>query len=387
MNFSRVLVAGSMILCFALTAHSKEWYQLYEEGKKAIEKNNCVEGIKDINEALRKNPKPDLKARPYGTITLEYIPHFYLAKCALDRGDFAAAEMYLSEAQKADMYSSSKASEFRAMKKSVEDKIAQSKLKPSGSQQASNQQGSTTTTKPGQQQQQQQTVTQPTQADLQRQKEAAQAVYVNRTLQEARSAIQAGNYDEARRAANNVLSLDRENRDAQKILAQISTKETAEDESKAKQGKLDAARRALTRGEITTAESMILQLKSEYPGDSKVQALAQEIQNKKAAQMQTMKEADSRAMLERQVVRAYYEGKYEAVVQLADLAIEQHANSWRLYFFEGCAQAALGLMDESQRDIRLNQARQSFRKAREIVGDISQPQQISPKIWDVYKSS
>ena len=146
-------------------------------------------------------------------------------------------------------------------------------------------------------------------------------------------------------------------------------------------------RRALARGDFASAESMIVQLRSEFPGDRSIESIAQDIQNKKQAQMQSMKETDARAMYERQVITAYYEGKYQAVVELAEMALSQHSNSWRLYFYKGCAHAALGLMNEAERDSRLGQARESFRKARGVVGDVSQPPQISPKIWDVYKSS
>ena len=143
MRLHNVLAAAVITLVFCQLAHSKEWYQFYEDGKKAVEKNNCAEGTKALKEAIQKNPKADLKARPYGTIPWEYIPHFYLAKCAVQSGDYAAAEMYIEEAKKIDMYSSSKGAEFRTMVKTVQDNL---KSRPGGNQIAQNQNQNTNPT-------------------------------------------------------------------------------------------------------------------------------------------------------------------------------------------------------------------------------------------------
>src|SRR5262245_17204608 len=117
------LVIVAVILVYSPYAFAKEWYEFYEDGKKAIEKGNCAQGEKDIKEATRKKPGADLKARPYGTMTQEYIPYFYLAKCAVQREDYSAADLYLGELKRIDMAQSSKAGEYRTIVKTVEDKM------------------------------------------------------------------------------------------------------------------------------------------------------------------------------------------------------------------------------------------------------------------------
>ena len=112
------LVIAAIILLYSPLAFSKEWYEFYEDGKKAVDKGNCAQGEKDIKEASGKMPRADLKARPYGTMTQEYIPYFYLAKCAVERGDYSAADLYFGELKRVDMAQSSKAGEYRTM---VED--------------------------------------------------------------------------------------------------------------------------------------------------------------------------------------------------------------------------------------------------------------------------
>ncbi len=390
MRIRIILIAVAVMFAFCPLAFSKEWYQLYEDGKKAIDKNNCAEGEKDIKEALRKNPRSDLKARPYGTITREYIPHFYLAKCAVEKGDYAAADLYLGEAKKVDMYQSSKAAEFRTMVKTVEDKI---KLVKGGGQTPALPPGTTTGTPTG-------TPTTgtntgapttgtqpPIQGGTTTNIQSAQQVAINRALDNARSAYASGDYEEARSEANRVLMLDRNNREANRILTQISSKESAELSARAKQQKIEEVRRAMNRGDLTIAESTILQLRSEYPSDRTIESLATEIQQRRLAQMQSMTDANKRKESERQVVRAYFEGKYLAVVELADTYLPQHPGSWRLHFYKGCALAAMGYLDDKTKESQLSRAREAFRKARVANGQISRPVQISPKIWEIYKDS
>ncbi len=385
MRLHNLLAAAVITLVFCQLAYSKEWYQFYEDGKKAVEKNNCAEGTKALKEAIQKNPKADLKARPYGTIPWEYIPHFYLAKCAVQSGDYAAAEMYIEEAKKIDMFSSSKATEFRTMVKTVQDNL---KSRPTGNQIAQNQNQNTNpnpnppVTQPN--------ITKPpvtTNPSVAPNAEATKLAAINRTLDEAQSAYASGDYDEARNAANRVLMLDRNNREANRLLSQISSKEGAELASQAKKQKIDEVRRAMNRGDLSVAESSIIQLRSEYPGDRTIESLANEIQQKRSSQMQSMGEAAKRKDNERQVIRAYFEGKYVAAEQFADTYLSEYPNSWRLHFYKGCALAAQGLTDQNNKESRLALARAAFRKARQSGGDIKQPPEVSPKIWDIYRNS
>jgi tetratricopeptide (TPR) repeat protein len=393
------LVIVAIILVYTPLAFSKEWYEFYEDGKKAIDKGNCAQGEKDMKEAARKKSGADLKARPYGTMTQEYIPYFYLAKCAVDRGDYSAADLYLGELKRIDMSQSSKAGEYRTMAKTVEEKM---KIVKSGSQTPSSTGTKTptgtptgTTTTP--------TTTTPTTTttnntgtsntgtkppDINTQNiQSTQQSVMNRALENARNAYESGNYDQARDEANRVLMLDRNNKEANRLLSQISSRENAEIASRAKQQRIDEARKAMNRGEIMTAESIVVQLRAEYPTDRTLESLANEIQKKKLAQLQNQNEEETQSKIERQVVRSYFEGRYEGVIQLAEIGLAQHPDSWRLLFFKGCAHAALGFLDNKSKDSQLSQAKESFRKARAANGQISKPVQISPKIWDIYKDS
>jgi hypothetical protein len=394
------LVIVAVILVYSQYAFAKEWYEFYEDGRKAVEKGNCAQGEKDLKEATRKKPGADLKARAYGTMTQEYIPYFYLAKCAVDKGDFSAADLYLGELRRIDMAQSSKAPEYRTMVKVVEEKIRIARnggqttgpttsgtKTPTGNTGTTTPTGSTTTpttttnntgtsnsgTKP---------------PDINTQNiESTQQSIINRALDNARNAYASGDYDRARDEANRVLILDRSNKEANRLLSQISSRENADLASKAKQQKIDEARRAMNRGDVSTAESIVIQLRAEYPTDRTLESLSNEIQKKKIAQAQGESDAETFSKLEKQVVRAYFEGKYQTVIELAEIGIGQRPNSWRLLFFKGCAHAALGLLDDKSKDTQLTQAKESFRKARSANGQISKPNQISPKIWDIYKDS
>jgi tetratricopeptide (TPR) repeat protein len=390
MRILNYVVATIIILVFCQIGYSKEWYQHYEDGKKAVEKGNCAEGIKSLKEAIQRNPRADLKARPYGTITWEYIPYFYLAKCAAQGGDYAAADMYVAESKKVDMYSSSKAGEFRTLVKTVEDKLRQ---RPGGTQIAQNpnqNQNTNTNTNPPIKQPTTQTPTgtkPPVTTTPSQNSEAIKLARINETLDEARSAFASGDFEEARSAANRVLMMDRNNREANKLLSQISSRENEALASQAKKQKIDEVRRAMNRGDLSVAESGIIQLRAEFPTDRTIEALANEIKEKRSAQMQTMNQATKRKENERQVIQAYFEGKYVAAEQFADTYLTEYPNSWRLHFYKGCALAAQGLTDAKSKESRLTKARAAFRKARENGGDIKQPAEISPKIWDIYRNS
>jgi hypothetical protein len=388
------LVIVAIILVYTPLAFSKEWYEFYEDGKKAIDKGNCVQGEKDMKEAARKKSGADLKARPYGTMTQEYIPYFYLAKCAVDRGDYSAADLYLGELKRIDMSQSSKAGEYRKMAKTVEEKM---KIVKSGSQTPSSTgtktptgtpTGTTTTptTTTTNNTGTSNTETKPPDINTQNIQSTQQSV-INRALENARNALASENYDQARDEANRVLMLDRNNKEANRLLSQISSRENTEIASRAKQQRIDEARKAMNRGEIMTAESIVVQLRAEYPTDRTLESLANEIQKKKLAQLQNQNEEETQSKIERQVVRSYFEGRYEGVIQLAEIGLAQHPDSWRLLFFKGCAHAALGFLDNKSKDSQLSQAKESFRKARAANGQISKPVQISPKIWDIYKDS
>jgi hypothetical protein len=391
------LVIVAIILVYSPRAFAKEWYEFYEDGKKAIDKGNCAQGEKDIKEATRKKSGADLKARPYGTMTQEYIPYFYLAKCAVQREDYSAADLYLGELRRIDMSQSEKASEYRTMVKTVEDKMkivrsgqtpgSNSGTKPpTGTPTGTPTTGSTTTPTTTTTNNTGTSGTRPPDINTQNIESTQQSI-INRALDNARSAYDSGNYDRARDEANRVLILDRSNKEANRLLSQISSRENAEAASKAKQQKIDDVRRAMNRGDLLAAETMVSQLRAEYPTDRNLESLASDIQKKKLAQMQGQSEAETFSKLEKQVVRTYFEGDYQTVIKLAEIGISQHPDSWRLLFFKGCAHAALGLLDDKSKDSQLTQAKESFRKARSANAQISKPNQISPKIWDIYKDS
>ena len=128
MKIRRLWICGVLYVLLAVApAFAAEWYQSYEKGYKAAEKGKCAEAIPLLKESIGKQPTPNLKARPYGVISWEYIPHFYLAKCSIDANDFAGAKTYLDQAMQVDMYSSAKSADFRKMQKTVETNLGGSK--------------------------------------------------------------------------------------------------------------------------------------------------------------------------------------------------------------------------------------------------------------------
>lgn len=385
MNLSTKICSVLILLILAIPVFGAEWYQDYEKGQKAIDKGKCAEGVPYMLEALRKNPKPDLKARPYGMQLWEYIPHYYLTKCAVEQEDFASATAYMKAAEEGNIYGSSKAAKFRQLKQIIQQKSGQQKTPV------------VVTTPPKEPAQQIPPpvekkptkippVTEPAPTPGP-DPELVKRNLISRILLEARDALNAGNYEEAKSAATRVLGMDANNAEALRILSQITQRAEADRENERKQAKINEIRKAYRNGDLITAENLILQFQQEFPGDRSVASILQDIRKRKEAELKNLTQEDSKKFHEKQVLLAYFTGNYEAVLQLASQGLSDNPQSWRLYFYQGCAEAALGLLQTQTSEERMSRARQSFRKAKELAGTISIPPQISPKIVQIYRSS
>ncbi|HSE41670.1 MAG TPA: substrate-binding domain-containing protein [Acidobacteriota bacterium] len=113
------LVSLTIFLLTVTSAFGSQWYEDYEKGRGKVKKGDCAEGEKLLLTALQKNPKPDVRSRPYGTITLEYIPHFYLAQCAFEKGEMVRASEYLKQASQYGIETSTQAKDFNELKQKV----------------------------------------------------------------------------------------------------------------------------------------------------------------------------------------------------------------------------------------------------------------------------
>src|SRR5687767_517970 len=91
-----VLVALSLI---SVPAFSLEWHKAYERGRDRIKAGDCSQGRALMEEALRGNPRADLRTPTYGTMVIEYFPQYYLAVCAVESGKVSEAQKYLKEAE------------------------------------------------------------------------------------------------------------------------------------------------------------------------------------------------------------------------------------------------------------------------------------------------
>jgi len=378
-----------ILLSLALPVFASEWYQDYEKGQKAIEKGKCDEGVPLMLEALKKNPKPDLKARPYGMQLWEYIPHFYLTKCAVARGDFAAASAYMKAAEDGNVSSSSKASQFRQLKQTIQQNTQK---KPVVITQPKQQTEPPVEKPPAQNPIEKKPVVKPSvepppSAPSAPDPEEVKRSMVARILREAKDALNTGNFDEAKNAANRVLGMDPDNSEAKRLLTQIAQRQDVDDSAQRKAVKIAEIRRTYKSGDLAAAENLILQFQKEFPTDPAIASVLEEIRKRKETELKTLSLEEAKKFQEKQVLLAYFTGNYEAVLQLAEQGLTTHPQSWRLYFYQGCAEAALGLLEGPRSDERITRAKQSFRKAKALAGNISLPPQISPKIIEIYRSS
>ncbi len=382
LSWYRFLILSATILV-AVPAFSLEWYKAYQKGQDKIKKGDCAEGQSLIMEALKGNPRSDLRAPTYGTFSIEYIPHFYLAQCAFQTGRFSDAQKYLKEAESARVATSSKAKEYAALKAGIDAALLKEKalktivtVPPPVVEKPVEQ-------KPPPPVIEEKKPPPPPIQDVKRDNSLA----IKTNVREARSALDQGRYSDARVAANRVLEMEPANVEARNVLNEIAKRQAAEFQAQEMQQKLRDAEKALRNGDLASAENQILALKIQYPSDASVRSLLNQIQKEKDSRLRDLKDEEYRRGIEKEVIVAYYRGAYDEAIRLAQQGLPRMPQSWRLHFFTGCSYAALSILAERGNEDHLRMARESFRRVRSLSGDISVPPHISPKILEIYRAS
>lgn len=388
---ARLIWVISVFCALSPYVFAMEWYESYDRGKNFVEKGKCAEALPLLLDAIKKQPNDDLQARPYGAFVIEYIPHYYLAKCAVESGDLKAAQQYIRDGDSHGVGSSKKAADYVAVKRSLQDKLSQQASNTTKTNPPTNQnQNTTTTTNPPTN-----TTTGPTPAELEaqrrQQEEARRQTQIKSGISDARSALNANRFEDARASARQVLALDPGNATAQAILNDIDKRvadqqQAQQQAQQAKQDKLGKVRQAMNSGDLITAENEAMEMKRDYPSDRDVARMLDEIRKRKNDQL-TAQQEDGMKLAEKQVMIAYFTGKYQTVVDLVKLNESKYQKSWRLPFYQGCALASLSLLDADGKESRQTQAKESFRKAKQIAGQIPENPYISPKIWELFRSS
>jgi tetratricopeptide (TPR) repeat protein len=377
------------VLLITVPAFSLEWHKAYERGRDRIKSGNCSEGQALMQEALRGNSKADPRTPTYGTMVIEYFPQYYLAICAVEAGRLQEAQRYLKESEGSRIKSSKLAGEYQNLKAKL-DGLVQQQQKTANA----------TETKPPAQQQkpppQQVTQQKPPPPPPQEKKIEPRTVEpvvrddtaaINSAYRDAREAFRAGRYEDARSAANRVIAMEPNHREARNLLGDIATRQAEEQQARGKQQKIREVEQAIRRGDLDTAENVALALKIQYPTDSKIVGLLQEIENQRNTAVRDLKAEELRKTVERDVLTAYYRGNYDQAIQVAKQNLTAVSQSWRLHFYLGCSYAALSMLEEKDSDARLQLARDYFRRARSLSSSVSIPPYISPKIIDIYKAS
>ena len=369
------------IVLIATPAFSLEWHKAYERGRDRIKSGDCSQGQSLMQEAIRGNPKPDPRTPTYGTMVIEYFPQYYLAICAVQAGNLKDAQRYIKESEGGRIASSKLAGEFQTLKSRVDSMAPQQQPKPADPKPIETKppQPKVDPKPPPEEKKDPPTRIEPVVKD--------NSVAINSALRDARQSLREGRYDEARSAANRALGMQPDNREARGILNDISSRQAAETQAQDKREKIKAVEQAIRRGDLDAAENQALALKVQYPSDSNIASLLQQINDQKSVAVQDLKAVEARKTVERQVLTAYYNGNYDQAIQIAKDNLSKVPQSWRLHFFLGCSYAALSMLEENETDARMQLAREYFRRARSLSSSASLPPHISPKILDIYRSS
>lgn len=115
--FPKILFFISLLLLFTKALYAAEWYESYENAKKAIDKQRWEQALNLLNSALGVKSKPSANAKTYGLRFIDYFPYLYRGIANYHLGDFVAAEVDLK-----------KSKSFGQVGKSRRDKTAKKKL-------------------------------------------------------------------------------------------------------------------------------------------------------------------------------------------------------------------------------------------------------------------
>jgi len=106
-----------LLLLFTKVLYAAEWYENYENAKKAIDKQRWEQALNLLNSALDVKSKPRANAKTYGLRFIDYLPYLYRGIANYNLGDHVAAEVDLK-----------KSNDFGQVGKSKRDKAAKKKL-------------------------------------------------------------------------------------------------------------------------------------------------------------------------------------------------------------------------------------------------------------------
>src|SRR6187549_2297286 len=107
-----VFVIFIISLGLGQVAFCDDYLDIYSRGSLAVQLGNCTEGEQLLQEALKINPKGDPRRN--------YYPHYFLAICALQRGELEQAQKLSKQAEGSGISFSSLAKEYSKFKKDLQ---------------------------------------------------------------------------------------------------------------------------------------------------------------------------------------------------------------------------------------------------------------------------
>ena len=91
MKFGRRASIALLVLLFTSTAFAKDWWEAYADGIKAAKSSNWSTVVSKMGEAIEGNPSENERARPYGTIFVNYKPYYYRGVANFKLGNYREA--------------------------------------------------------------------------------------------------------------------------------------------------------------------------------------------------------------------------------------------------------------------------------------------------------
>jgi hypothetical protein len=92
-----ILILVLVVLFVSQLQAGGEWFKVYDEGLKAMEKGDYQQASSLFKDAIKGNPTDKRKVRTYGLHFIEYFPHRELGICLYNLGNTTAAQRELKK--------------------------------------------------------------------------------------------------------------------------------------------------------------------------------------------------------------------------------------------------------------------------------------------------
>ena len=388
-------VAGALLLASlgsSPVATDDPWYTVYAQALEAMDGKEWTKAEALLKAAMKKGPKPGRKVKTYGVNFITYIPHYQLGSVYVEQGRYIDAMVAFSRLDETGLVSAGdpEYQDFTRLR-DLARKAMDPRSARGGAVESSASQGLVTFARSmleeGKLDEARRAIKMALEQDpenksardlaeaIARKEAEARAAEQERekraerrreALGHAQAAMAAGRFDEARRLASQAADAGASEAEVGDFRRRIASAEATQ-----------RAREAMARKDWAHAETILQDAVRAVPDDASLRTLLQEVK----------RALDARPTpSERDALLAYYSGDYERAAALLESIRRTGQPSARALLHLACSHASLALLQPGDRQPGLQAARRAFKEAlRADAAVASKAPWISPAVLEALR--